>query len=121
MAVILDPFDRAVFPNQHEGVAGFAAGRCPAHHPVGFGNGLVAVREQGGGHPILRPGRAQYRDGVGCQVDQFDIEGGKFRAIFQIDDLVHARRSTIRHAEIQQDRLLAEVIRQGVCIPGDGG
>ena len=51
--------------------------------------------------------------GVEGETDKTDIEGLEGRVALQIDDLLQTWRSTNRHVEIEQDRLLTDIVVQG--------
>src|SRR6266542_186907 len=104
--VVTNPCHPSLLVHQDEGVARLPRGHLPLHDPIRISDLVPCVRQQRSTDPetrrLIRPRIQRIRR----QAQQLDPHRLELRAVLQVNYLLHARRSTGAHAEVQEHRLV---------------
>jgi len=112
-AVVPNPPDHSISAHQDEGVAWLAAGHRPLIGAIRCGDYAVFVIEVGARHAELRDSFGELGSGVDGDADEGDGESLELLRTFQVHDLLHSRRSTVGHIEIEEGVGIGEDIVEG--------
>ena len=111
-AIIPDPFDFAVDADQYESVAGFPAGHGPLGGAVAFGDLASLVGKMMAINAVLLNSLGKLGRRIGGYAEEHNVKFVELRGTFQVHDLLHSRRSAIRHVEVEKNRGFAEIFIQ---------
>jgi len=94
-------------------VAWLAAGHRPLIGAIRCGDFAVLVIEVGTRHAELLDRFGQLGSGVDGDADEGDGESLELLRTFQVHDLLHSRRSTVGHIEVEEGVGISEDVAEG--------